>query len=64
MTQFEQIGVNRQLDAVSTEDANKEFKHSCDICCRTGRHIECDRCHIAYANTLICAYFNDKAKGK
>ena len=64
MTKFETIGVNRQFDAINVEEANKAFAHSCEVCCKKGMHIECDKCHIAYTNTLICAYFNDKAQGK
>lgn len=63
MTKFETIGVNRQFDANSIEEANKSFARSCEVCCKKGMHIECDRCHIAFTNNLICAYFNDKAKG-
>ena len=64
MTKFEQIGVNRQFDATSIEELNENFKHSCDVCCRKGMHIECDKCHIAYTNVLLCAYFNDTKKGR
>lgn len=64
MTKFETVGVNRQFDAINVEEANKAFAHSCEVCCKKGMRIECDKCHIAYTNTLICAYFNDNNKGK
>ena len=46
MTKFETIGVSLQLEAESKIQAQKRFEHSCDICCRYGIHIECDRCAI------------------
>lgn len=59
MTKFERIGVNRQYDAATVEEANKTFEHSCECCCNKGMHIECDRCAIAYTHSLVIAYFND-----
>ena len=61
MTKFEQIGVNRQFDAVNTEDANKAFARSCEVCCNRGIKLDCDKCCIAYTHKLICAYFCDRA---
>ena len=59
MSSFEQIGINRQYEARTIDEANKSFKRSCECCCTKGRHIECDRCQIAYVHSLICAFFND-----
>ena len=47
MSYFEQLGVNFQYNSRSIEEATKNFERSCDKCCNTGKHIECDRCHIA-----------------
>ena len=58
MTKFEQIGVNYQHQACTKEDAMKAFKYSCDCCCARGMHIECDRCAIATAHSLIMACFD------
>ena len=59
MSSFEQIGVNYQYDSKTLEQAVKNFKRSCDCCCHTGRHIECDRCHIAAVHNHIVAFFAD-----
>ena len=59
MTKFEQVGVNYQYDAKSTQEANSAFKRSCDCCCAKGIRIDCDRCAIAHTHHLIMGYFND-----
>jgi hypothetical protein len=64
MTKFERVGVNRQYDATTLEEARKSFRHSCECCCHKGMHIDCDRCAIAYTHNLIVAYFNDKETSK
>lgn len=58
MTKFEQIGVNFQHGAVSKDNAIECFKYSCDCCCARGMHIECDRCAIANAHSLVMACFD------
>ena len=63
MTMFEEIGVSRQYDAASTKEAKKSFAHSCDLCCYQGRHIDCDKCGIAFAHNLIISNFNNITKG-
>ena len=60
MTKFETIGVNYQYEARDKHEANKSFEYSCKCCCEKGMHIECDRCAIAHAHSLIIAYFDDK----
>ena len=60
MIKFEQIGVNFQYNATSLQEANKFFKYSCDCCCNKGIKLECDRCAIAHAHSLVVAYFADK----
>lgn len=62
MTKFEQIGVNYQYDAMSIQDANKSFEHSCNCCCNKGVNIDCDKCAIAQAHSLVVAIFNDISK--
>ena len=60
MTKFETIGINYQYEARNKHEANKSFEHSCKCCCEKGMHIECDRCAIAQAHSLIIAYFDDR----
>lgn len=60
MTKFEQIGVNYQHEALTKEDANRAFKHSCNCCCQHGMRIDCDRCAIACAHDLVIAAFDSK----
>lgn len=60
MTNFERMGVNRQCDAHSIEEANEAFAYSCEICCSKGRYSNCKKCAIEYTHRLIVAYFNDK----
>lgn len=36
MCKFEQIGVERQYTSVTKEDANRNFRISCTICCNRG----------------------------
>ena len=64
MTKFEQIGINRQYDAASIEEANKTFARSCECCCNRGMHIDCDKCGIAFAHSLVVASFEEKEKAK
>lgn len=60
MTKFETVGVNLQYNARNTQEANKAFKYSCDCCCNKGMKLECDRCAIAYAHSMVCACFSDQ----
>ena len=64
MTKFETIGVNFQYAATTIEQVNNSFKYSCDCCCNKGMRIDCDRCAIAHAHSLVVAYFADKANEK
>lgn len=56
MTAFEEKGVNRQYGARNIHKANKEFQNSCTKCTLQGKHIECDRCHIAFAHELVTKF--------
>ncbi len=63
MIKFERVGVNFQYEAASIEQANNSFKYSCECCCTKGIRLDCDRCAIAHAHSLVVACFNDtKAK--
>lgn len=62
MTKFEQIGVERQYDSVTAEESNRNYLISCNICCRRGLHIECDRCAIAVAHEAVQVAFADANK--
>ena len=57
MTKFEQVGVNMQYESATKEIAMQKFSRSCECCCYKGMHIDCDRCAIATANSLIIASF-------
>lgn len=61
MSKFEQVGVSRQYDAVSKEEANHRFSTSCTICCNRGMQISCDRCAIACAHAISIAAFDSVA---
>lgn len=41
MTRFEEIGVNRQYEANSIQEATKAFEYSCKCCCSKGIHLDC-----------------------
>ena len=62
MTKFEQIGVERQYDSVTTYESNRNFSISCNICCRRGLHIECDRCAIAVAHEAVQVSFTENTE--
>ena len=50
MTRFEEIGIDRQKASRSVSEANRNFDHSCTLCCTTGKRILCDRCGISHAH--------------
>lgn len=64
MHKFEQIGINFQYDASTKEQAIRSFKISCNICCRKGMRIDCDRCAIAEAHSLIMTCFDARKEAK
>ena len=47
MTYFESVGVNYQYSATNITKAKKAFEKSCEICAKTGKHINCSQCAIA-----------------
>lgn len=49
MTRFEEVRAEYMAEALTVERAEGLFRKSCDICCVTGKRIECDRCGIAVA---------------
>ena len=60
MTKFETIGVDRQLKSRNPYEANKFLKHSCDVCCRKGMQISCDKCAIGFTYQEVIATFSDR----
>lgn len=55
MTYFETLGVERQYSAANIKIAKKALATSCDICTKTGKHIQCDKCAIASVhNDILC----------
>ena len=57
MTRFEEIGVEIQYGATSKRKAQGSFRYSCDVCCKRGMHIECDRCASACAHKAVVESF-------
>ena len=55
MSKFEQNGVNIQYECFTKAESVRKFKKSCNICCLHGLHIECDKCAIAVAHTMVIA---------
>ena len=51
MSRFEEKGVERQLLAKTKQYAINSFQQSCNICCYTGKHLNCDNCAIANAHS-------------
>ncbi len=50
MTSFEEVGIDRQKASRSISEANRNFDHSCTLCCTSGKSILCDRCGISHAH--------------
>lgn len=63
MTKFEQIGVNYQYEAADKASANRSFAYSCKCCCQHGMRIECDRCAIEIAHSMVIAAFDSMEQG-
>ena len=57
MTRFEEIGVEIQYGATSKRKAQGSFRYSCDLCCKSGLRIDCDRCAIACAYKTVVESF-------
>lgn len=58
-TKFETIGVERQYQSVDAKESNRNFSISCNICCRKGLRIDCDKCAIAVAHEAIQVVFGE-----
>lgn len=63
LTKFEQVGVNYQTDSTSKQEANRNFRYSCRVCCNRGMRIECDRCAIASTHDAVVAAFETAQNG-
>ena len=59
MTKFESNGVNMQIESSSKFEAQKRFENSCDLCCKFGLHIECDRCAIATVHNQVLEFLTN-----
>ena len=53
MTRFEEVGIDRQKASRSVSEANRNFDHSCTLCCTTGKRILCDRCGISHMHDEV-----------
>ena len=60
MSYFEEIGVEFQYNARNIFEANKAFEKSCTRCSTAGKHLNCDKCHIASAHNTVALIFNNK----
>lgn len=56
---FEEVGISRQYDAGTIEDARKAFRRSCECCCERNMPMRCETCSIAYVHRLVCACISD-----
>lgn len=57
---FEERGIERQYNARNITEAKRAFENSCDFCCNTGKHLDCDRCRIASAHNTVITLLNIK----
>lgn len=64
MTKFENVGAERQYDSQTKAEANRNFHHSCELCCNRGMHLECDRCQIRVAHELTVGILDDIEREK
>lgn len=62
MTKFEQKGIQLQQSSVTKAEAQRNFAHSCDVCCSRGLRLDCDRCGIAVCHKLTIAIFENKGE--
>lgn len=53
MTKFEEIGVDRQYEALNAWQAKKQLELSCKLCCERGLRIICDSCQIQTAHNIV-----------
>lgn len=54
---FFEIGVQRQHDATSTPEANRQFFRSCEACASKGFCDNCDQCPIKGAHRFMLETF-------
>lgn len=59
LTKFENMGVELQKSSESKDEALRNFRTSCNICCYRGMHIQCDRCYIKAAHQQVLACIDD-----
>ena len=59
MSKFEQIGTNLQLEAATKDDANRNFRYSCNVCCTRGIRLNCDTCRIKTNHEMVVSIFDD-----
>lgn len=68
MNAFFRRGVELQTDSSSLNQANARFDYSCDLCCKRGYGLPCDRCPIEVAHDrtvkiIVCLEENRKSDG-
>ena len=59
MSKFETVGSDRQYGATTRQEADIQYKKSCDLCCMSLRanHCDCDHCWIEYAHNYMIEKF-------
>ena len=57
MTNFEAIGVERQLGCSNKFQCRKQFSRSCEMCSSRNLPIDCDCCAIKAAHEAILGSF-------
>ena len=64
MTKFETRASEFLVSCETLAQANRTFSNSCNICCKTGRRCDCDRCIVAETHSLVIAIIADNNKKK
>lgn len=57
---FQTRGVQYQYSSKTIEQADHNFKVSCDCCIREGKNLQCSECKIEVAHTLVVAILSEK----
>lgn len=61
MSRFEEVGMNLQIQSDSKSQAERRFEYSCELCCKRGLRIDCDRCGINVIHQRMVKFFDGVA---
>ena len=57
------VAIDNQYACNSIMDADKQFKRSCEMCCRSPyNNINCDHCQVAMVHDNVVEMLNDMIK--